>query len=115
MSKTLQQMIDAARVILQDTDTVRYPDEDLVQYANDCMSTMYRLRPDFALASPLVSRSTADLSTPLPDFLFEAGYEPAMVDFIVHRAQMRDDQYHDEGISVMMLEKFLSQMLGLGA
>lgn len=106
---------DARALLLDQTTPYRYPDADLVGYVNNGVATMYRLRPDFHLSAVLPTFSVGTLTAEIPDFIVSEGFYPALIDFVVHRAQMRDDQYVDEGISAVFIEKFRAQLLGLGA
>ena len=116
MMASIAKAVEDARAFLNDRkQPYRYEDADLVQYANEAFATMFRLRPDFRLYGAVPSFDPAVMTAELPSFVEAEGYYPAFVDYVVHRALMRDDQYMDGGISALLVEKFRAQLIGTGA
>jgi hypothetical protein len=87
---TMQRVIDDARVPLNDpAPGVRYPDADLLKIANAAVLILRRRRPDlfFGRFTALPGEMTAGQNLPLDDEYF-----PAVVDYVVARAETRDDE-----------------------
>ena len=65
-------------------------------YLNDGISTMYRIRPDLRISTGWVAHTPyalpADSATALPVDV-DDNFKPALVEWIVGRAFMRDTQY----------------------
>ena len=89
MSRTFQQVIDRARIPLNDADKVRYPDADLLAYANDAVLLLRQKRPDlfFGAWTLPAGEYAAGLNIPVDDVYF-----PALADYVTGRAETRDDE-----------------------
>ena len=90
MPFTVQQVIDRARIPLNDADKTRYPDTELTVYANDAYYMLRRIRPDFFLGawtSLPASLSAAD-NFPNIDIM----YMPPIADYVTARAEFKDDE-----------------------
>lgn len=92
MSFTVQQLVDRARVPLNDADKDRWTDAQLLVYAQDAYLMIIRNRPDVLLgnfSSPTVW-STLALGTTFP--YVEDMYMPIIADYITARAEFIDDE-----------------------
>lgn len=113
MAKSSTQTLGDVRAFLNDrTAPYRYDDADLLQYLEEGIAVMYRLRPDFHVVA--TQPTGLSLSTTLPAFIERDGYYPALCDYVVSRAEMRDDQYVDEGLAMLLMQKFQSALLAAG-
>lgn len=94
MPVTMQQVIDRARVPLNDDDKVRYSDADGLVYANDAIKMLQNERPDlfFGQFEALPSDKLIGEDLPLADT-----YIPAVVDYVSARWEFRDDEAIVEG------------------
>lgn len=89
MAYTMQQVIDKARVPLNDAGKDRYSDPDLLGYANDAMFILQSRRPDLFFGQFLAlpgEKALGDLF-PLANTLF-----PAVCDYVTARAETRNDE-----------------------
>lgn len=104
---TFQNIIDRARIDLNDADKTRYTDSQLLVYANDAVQEMLRYRPDFKLGSYTTAVPTYTLSetVPIPD-----RYVMLLQHYIVFRAEMRDDEYAVEGRAAAFLGRFEKEL-----
>jgi hypothetical protein len=106
---TLQDVIDEARVLLQDAAKVRYTDAELTDIANYAIFEAYRLRPDLNFAN--IGTDPVALAIggtfPLPP-----QYQPVVANYITSRAELRDDEYSVEGRAVALLGFFKQSLLG---
>ena len=89
MALTLQQVLDRARKPLNDRSKVRYPDADLLEYANDAVRELRRRRPDlfYGQYSSLPAELTSGQNLPVDD-----EFLPAVCDYIRARAEFKDDE-----------------------
>ena len=92
MSFTFQQVVDRARVPLNDDSGVRWPDSELLGYAVDAYLLLRRHRPDFFVTgyASLPDFSTRALGDDFPSVGDE--YLPAIADYVSARAQFKDDE-----------------------
>jgi len=110
---TVGQYLEEARRLLQDEVTpYRYPDDDLVDALNIGILEARRLRADLFLPLfeiPWVDPSgTIDMAAPVS---MDPMYRPALVYYIVGRAQLRDDESTTDQRASALLTKFVGQML----
>ncbi len=91
MAFTFQQLIDRARIPLNDADKDRYPDSELLGYGIDAYLMLRRFRPDLFLGGwTLGSWSTYAVGTTFPNAPDE--YLPAIADYVTARAEFKDDE-----------------------
>ena len=92
MAFTFQQLIDKARVPLNDADKDRYADSELLDYARDAYLMAYRHRPDLfiGLFSSLPAFSALGLTSAFP---VDDMYLPVVADYITARAEYKDDEH----------------------
>lgn len=104
---TFQQIIDSARVDLQDADKVRYSDAQLLEYANDGVKEAFRIRPDFRFGGYTTAIQTYVLADdlPIPD-----GYQMLIKHYVVFRSEARDDEYNNDGRAAIFLARFEARM-----
>jgi len=84
MAITMQNIVDRARVPLNDADKVRFPDSALLVFANDAIYTLRNKRPDLFIGR------FASLPAELligADFPLGAEYAPAVQDYITARGE----------------------------
>lgn len=89
MAYTMQNVIDKARIPLNDSAKTRVTDTTLLGYGNDYILDMSHKRPDLWFgAFPIVIVAKAATDTfPLPD-----EFVPAAADFITARAELINDE-----------------------
>lgn len=89
MAYTMQNVVDKARVPLNDADKTRYSDADLLGHANDAELLLRSKRPDlfFGSFSTAISAKALADDFPLDDTLF-----PAVCDYVTARAETRNDE-----------------------
>ena len=104
---TFQQIIDSARVDLQDADKVRYTDAELLEYANDGVKEAFRFRPDFRLGSYTTAYATFQASdqVPIPEL-----YQMLIKHYVVFRSEARDDEYNNDGRAAIFLSRFEARL-----
>lgn len=104
---TFQNIIDDAKVDLQDTAGTRYTQAQLLGYANDGVREMFRIRPDFRLGSYGVTVPTyvATDALPIPD-----NYRMLLTHYLVFRAETRDDEYSVSGRAAAFLARFEKEL-----
>jgi hypothetical protein len=98
-----------ARQILQDTVVpYRYSDESLVGIVNEAMYEARRVRPDLFLGKLRTSLTpVASISDQLP--LSEQFFGP-LVNFVVGRAEMRDDEFTNDKRATTLYGGFYAAM-----
>lgn len=104
---TFQNVIDAARVDLQDSGKTRYSDAELLGFANDGLQEMYRYRPDF-LFGKYTAATTVYLAT--NDVPVTAKYAMLLPFYVSFRAEIRDDEYAVNGRSAGFLGRFEKEL-----
>lgn len=90
MAFTVQQVIDRARVPLNDAAKSRYSDAELTVYANDAYYLLRRYRSDIFLGkwSSLPAALGLDDEFPAVDIM----YIPSVSDYVTARAEFKDDE-----------------------
>lgn len=86
---TAQEVLDLARVPLNDADKDRYKDTDLLRFLNVGLRTLKKNRPDLfigTLATPFVNLALGD-TLPTPDHI-----DQAIADAITARAMTVDTE-----------------------
>ena len=102
---TMQQVVDAARVPLNDKDKDRVSDTDMLSYANTAIGLAYKLRPDLRYGFygtdfvPLLIGGTF----PLPDH-----FMATIADYVGFRCELIDDESATSGRAGGFLEVFNS-------
>jgi hypothetical protein len=85
--RTFQNVVDLARIPLNDDDKTRFADAQLLKYANVAVQLLRSARPDlfFGVTLPANEYSLTD-PIPLPD-----SYEQPLADYVTARAEWRND------------------------
>lgn len=109
---TVQNYLDEARVLLQDTvsGAYRYSDAELVVALNIGITEAARVRPDLffkALRTSLPSYSAGSLGTSV---VFDTRHRSALLYYIVGRAQLRDQEEPNDQRATALLGKFVAQL-----
>lgn len=112
---TFQTVIDDARVLLNDevselNPDARYTEAQLLGYAKSALIEARRVRPDLFLSSLTTSFAGYTVSSTIP---ISDDYLVSLVDYVVHRAELRDDEFTVDGRSSILLQKFKASLLGI--
>jgi hypothetical protein len=115
---TVSETLRNVRAIIQDEQTpFRYSDTDLVQYLNEALAAMYRIRPDLMVGQGWAAEAPysvpADAAKQIPAIVAEWYFSP-LVDWISGRAFMRDTQYGEGGVAVVLFDKMRAALLTTG-
>lgn len=89
MAYTMQQVLDRARIPVNDTDKVRYTDTNGLAYANDAIKVLRRERPDLFIGQfeALPGDKAVGENLPVDD-----EYMPAVADYVSARWEFVDDE-----------------------
>lgn len=116
MAKTIQDILDEARVYIQDEiEPYRYSDEDLVDYLNNGISEIRRIRPDFFVGlfySDLPQFTISDLGE---DYPLDEQTNTAITYFVAGNAALRDDEHVNDGRAAGLLGLFQAKLLQAGS
>lgn len=104
---TFQNVIDNARVDLQDSGKTRYPDTELLGFANDGLQEMYRYRPDFLFGKYTTITTVYVASDEVP---VTAKYVMLLQFYVAFRAEIRDDEYAVNGRAAGFLGRFEKEL-----
>ncbi len=120
MALTIGGLLSEARGILNDVvpmassgGTTRYSDTDLINAFNDALIQARAKRPDLFLDMGLRNAvpqyaMPGDSGTTFP---LDASVYPAFLYYIVGRSELREDTFADNGRAVVLMNKFVSQLL----
>lgn len=109
MAYTMQQLVDRARIPLNDADKDRYSDADLLGYAVDALAFVAAKRPDLLVGTawaPAYSAYTLGSSFPFSDRYF-----PLVADYVTGRAELVDDEFTTEGRAAMLMANFENKLV----
>lgn len=107
---TMQDVIDLARIDLNDSEKVGWTDPELLGHANAAIRDAYQIRPDLRLGNyttPVTDKVIGD-AFPLPD-----EYKRLVADYIIGRASAVDADHVESGRVPMYLKAFREQLLGV--
>lgn len=90
MAFTVQQVIDRARVPLNDAAKSRYSDAEMAVYANDAYYLLRRYRSDLFLGQWTTLPSSLALTDEFPSV--DIMYLPSVADYVTARAEFKDDE-----------------------
>jgi hypothetical protein len=107
---TFQNVIDDARVLLNDSDKTRYSDALLLSFTNQAIAETKRIRPDLFFGTYSTALSTYILSDTFP---LSSEYQPYVHDYIIGRSNSIDDEYTLDGRATAFLQRFKSGMIGI--
>jgi hypothetical protein len=106
---TVQEYVDAARALLQDTVDApyRYSTVDIVDALNIGFLEAYRLRPDLFIGVSVPEYSAGSLGTTV---VMTNAYRAPIVFFTVAHVQLRDDEETQDSRAAQFMSKFVSSM-----
>lgn len=121
MARSVGDVASQARQLLQDSNNAptggfRYTDAQMAFAINDGLSEMRRLRPDlflsYGLDVALPVYTTADANaTVLP---ISDSYFVALVNHVVARLSLREDEFSNDGRAVALLQAFSTSLTANG-
>lgn len=103
MAYTMQQVLDTARIPLNDSAKVRYLDSELLSYANYALLRARDRRPDLFLGRWLALPSDLALGDTFP---VREELVPVFADYVTGRAETRDDEFVDGSRAALYLAQF---------
>lgn len=120
-NRTIGGLLTEARVMLQDTvsdnPAYRYSTDELLEAFNGALTEARAKRPDLFLgtlglrdALPLYTSSDTDEDFPLPEWVY-----PTVLNYVVGRTMLRDDTYANDSRAVVLMNRFVNQLLGVNA
>jgi hypothetical protein len=107
-SSTIQDIVDEARVILQDSAETRFTDADLLNLCNLGLSEAYGIRPDLFFDRYGVTWADYVLADIFP---LDARYRTAISNYIVSRAELRESDHVDDSRVVVLAAAFRNAMI----
>lgn len=112
---TVNDALVATREILKDPGGARYSTTSLVRIIGDGVAMMFRIRPDFMVGrvDPRPIYLETALDTKLPDVVSEYHFEP-LVEWVAATAELRDDQFSQDGRAAVILQKVRTALLTPG-
>lgn len=111
---TVADIVTRARADLndKDSDLYRYSTEELLGFINAAMFEIRRNRPDFFYGvSTTPQYTTTDISA-LTEFEFPQ-FAEAVTRFTVGRAEIRDDEFSEDGRAMQLLQMFSAAVTGV--
>ena len=87
---TMQDVVDRARIPLNDADKDRISDDVLLGYANSGIARAYEIRPDLKFGSYGTAFSPLALSDAFP---LSYGKLQTIADYVTFRAETADDEH----------------------
>lgn len=103
----MQNVMDLARIDIADTSSARYPDANLIRFANDAVAQVLVMRPDLNWGNygtayvDLVATS----SFPLPN-----EYRRPVADFVIMSTQKADDEFAVQAKAVQAFQLALKEL-----
>jgi hypothetical protein len=115
-TRSIADMMVDARVLLQDTRSpFRYRENDLYTNLNSAMMQARRVRPDLFMGRFGKEDFGYDPSRSAEPFPLAPWLWEAFIEFIVGRAEMRDDEYSNDSRAVVFMNRFQAKLLSQGA
>jgi hypothetical protein len=108
MAYTVQQVVDQARIPLNDDGKVRYTDAVLLTYFNDSILVIRKKRPDLFLGRWTTLPAQLALADPFP---VDDVYVPIVADYITGRAELVDDESVDNSRAATLIQTFMSGLM----
>lgn len=111
MSTTIQQVIDLARVPLNDAAKKRYTDAVLLGYYNSAMFRLYEIRPEMqigAYGTPYVPVLIAGIGGAIP---IGDRFAQTLADYIGGRAEMKDDEAASSARAQALMQMFVAELI----
>lgn len=106
---TMQDVVDLARIDLNDAGKDAVSDPQLLAHANAAIREAYQLRPDLRLgayATAVTDKILGD-TFPLPD-----EYRRAVADYVIGRASAVDAEHVESGRVPSYVQSFTMQLTG---
>lgn len=100
---TMQDVVDRARIPLNDATKVRYTDATLLAFLNAGVSRTYAIRPDLKFGGYATAYTDLALSGVFP---FPLRYVQTLADYVVFRAETGDDEHVVSARAAMFLANF---------
>jgi hypothetical protein len=97
---TVKQVVDTARLLLQDAEKERYKDDELVALVNMGLMDLRHKRPEAFIGLYHVETPTVALNDPFP---VSDMYLGGMVKYVAGYAEVRDDDYTADGRATMLV------------
>jgi hypothetical protein len=91
---TVKQVVDTARLLLQDAEKERYKDDELVALVNMGLMDLRRAQPEAFIGLYHIETPAVGLNDPFP---VPDMYLGGMVKYVAGYAEMRDDDYVADG------------------
>ena len=109
MSFTNQQVVDLARVPLNDVRKARYSDAVLLGYLNSAVLRAYELRPDLMFGTSYAPTGGLVLAGtfPLPD-----RFAQTAADYVGGRAELKDEDASTQARAQTLMQLFAAELLG---
>ena len=104
MPVTMQDVIDSARETLNDEDADRYSDPTLFDHAVEALDELCLQRPDLFIGQ-FSSYDGSSLALD-DDFPIDTKYRRAVADYVVGRAEMKDDEHVLSQRATLMVQLF---------
>jgi hypothetical protein len=113
MAVSVQTIIDDARESINDDQKVRWPDAELLIYLKNGLDALYQMRPDLwhNQFDPEFNSDALELTTP-SSFPISDRYRRMVCDYIIMRAETKDDQAVNSGRAAMAYQFFERQAFG---
>ena len=105
MAYTMQNVVDHARIPLNDAAKDRYTDVNLLGYANDGILILRKRRPDLFLGSWSSLPSNLSLTDSFP---VDDEYFPMLADYVTGRAELIDDENVDSSRASTLINAFIT-------
>ena len=113
MAKTLQDIIDDARVYIQDVDTpYRNDDAEMLSYLNSGIYEIYRIRPDYFTAYFDAGIPQFDESQLSEDYPIDQQTAIALTYFIAGNEEAKNDEDVLEGRASGFINLFKASLMG---
>ena len=108
MAYTMQQLVDRARIPLNDSAKDRYTDATLLGYAIDGLERAVAKRPDLLIDNWGAAYNAYVLATTFP---LSNRYFQILADYVTARAQLVDDEKVDEGRFAVFMAGFEQKLV----
>lgn len=108
MARTVQDVINQARIPLNDAAGTRYLDHEMAAYVLDAFWQARSVRPDLFVTE--FDATTPDELQPTDPFPLPDQFFRAVVDYVTGSAEMRDDEFAVDG-RAMTLQSALNSKL----
>lgn len=112
MAFTVQQVLDLARLPLNDTLKVRYTDTVLLSFYNAGLLHLYEIRPDLLIGNYGVAIAPAVASGLSAAFPLSDRFALSLGDYIGGRAEMRDEDAASSGRAQALMKLFHDEVRG---